>query len=160
MKKILYVLGGAIAVLLLLVAISVGQREVEQETALAVDSRLYKACGLDRLSETERSNLYSTLGGSVSRSYLQESAVRYLEKDHWTEVEIRGTVELQLGIDQSPRPYLLAYGNGRYFLLETSITQREFPMPGLYFGKESGSRLQILEKRGEIVDYWIKEETD
>ena len=67
---------------------------------------------------------------------------------------------MQLGIDPYPKPYLIAYGNGKSYLLESGLTQSEFPMPGLYFGRIEGSRWRIIEKRGEIVDYWIKETED
>jgi hypothetical protein len=154
------IIGLAMLLSVLLAAATVGQNDGIDPSALAVDSKLYKACGLDRLTEDERSNLYRTFQCRPTRSYLAESAVRFLEREKWGELEIYGTVELQLGIDPYPKPYLIGYGNGESYLLETGLTQREFPMPGLYFGKIEGSRWRIIEKRGEIVDYWIKESGD
>lgn len=160
MKKLAISLGLAGLLSILLVAVSTGQRKGFDPSTLAVDSRMYKACGLDRLTEDERSNLYRTFQCGPSRSYLEESAIRYVEKEEFGELEIYGTIEMQLGIDLHPRPYLIAYGNGRSYLLETGLTQREFPMPGLYFGKISGSRWRIIDKSGDLVDYWIKETDD
>ena len=160
MRRFLYVLGSAFAVSMALVAVSAGQREMDQPAAPAVDSKLYKACGLDRLTEAERSNIYRVFQCRSTHSYLEEGAVRFMEKNNWGEVAINGTVELQLGIDPYPKSYLIAYGNGKSFLLEPSLTQSEFPMPGLYFGKIEGSRWRIVEKRGDVVDYWIKSEAD
>jgi hypothetical protein len=159
-KQFVVVLGLAGLLCILLVTVSTGQRKEFDPSTLAVDSKLYKACGLDRLTDDERSNLYRTFQSRPSRSYLEESAVRYVEREKFDELEIYGTIELQLGIDLYPKPYLIAYGNGKSYLLETGLTQQEFPMPGLYFGKIEGSRWRIIEKRGEVVDYWIKESGD
>jgi hypothetical protein len=160
MKTLVNTLMVVLLATLLLSVVSVGQRESEDPLLPAVDSKLYKACGLDRLSESERANIYRVFQCRSNHSYLEEGAVRYMEKNNWGEVAVNGTVELQLGIDPYPKPYLIAYARGTSYLLEPSLTQSEFPMPGVYFGKIEGSRWRIVEKRGDVVDYWIKSESE
>lgn len=160
MKKALYVLGLGIAVVILLVAVSVGQRESDQETSLAVDSKLYKACGLDKLSEEERSNTFHTLSCRSERSYVEQTAVRYLEKNRFTEVQIHGTIEIAPDVHSSPKKYLTAYAKGQSYFLEPLSFTTEFPMPGLYLGQIEGTRWRIINKNGELDDYWIREFSD
>ncbi len=160
MKRILYVLGSAIAVMLLLVAISVGQRGSDQEISLGVDSKLYKACGLDKLSEEERSNTFHALRCRADRSYVEQTAVRYLEKNRWTEIQIHGTIEIAPDEHSSPTRYLTGYANGRSYFLEPLSMTTEYPMPGMYLGQIEGSRWRIINKNGEIDDFWIRELED
>lgn len=160
MKSVMVLLGSVMVTSLVLSTVTVGQRNADELPVPAVDSKMYKACGLDRLTEGERSNIYRVFQCRSTHSYLEESAVRFMEKNNWNEIAINGTIELQLGIDPYPKPYLIAYGQGKSYLLEPSLTQSEFPMPGIYFGKIEGSRWRIVEKRGEIIDYWIKEASE
>lgn len=160
MKTVMYVLGIAVIVAMLLVAVSVGQRESDLEASLAVDSKLYKACGLDKLSEEERSNTLHTLRCRAKRSYVEQTAVRYLEENHFTEIQIHGTIEIAPDEHSSPQKYLTAYANGQSYFLEPLSFSTGFPMPGLYLGQLEGTRWRIINKSGKIDDFWIRDLED
>jgi hypothetical protein len=133
-----------------------GHRRGLAPSGLDKESLLYQSCGLEKLSDSERANLFRMAQCLPVRSYLEESAMRFVENDQWEEAEIYGTQTLRFDIDIADRLYLIAYAGGKTLILEPGLTETNIPMPGLYWSKFEGSRLVILTKDGKKQDFWIK----
>lgn len=124
--------------------------------SLGQDSKLFESCGLEKLNDHERSNLFRLVQCVPARSYLEESAMRFIENDGWNEAEIYGTQMLKFDIDVHEKPYLIAYAGGKTHILEPGFSTDEIPMPGVYWSKFEGSRLVVINREGKKQDFWIK----
>jgi len=133
-----------------------GQRHGLVPGSLGQDSKLFDGCGLDKLSDLERSNLFRLVQCMPTRSYLEESAMRFVENDRWKEAEVYGTQSLKFGIDIRERPYLIAYAEGKAHILEPPFSLDDIPMPGVYWSKFEGSRIVLINREGKKQDFWIK----
>ncbi len=124
--------------------------------SLGQDSKLFDGCGLEKLNDHERSNLFRLVQCIPARSYLEQSAMRFIENESWKEAEVYGTQDLKFESVINEKPYLIAYAGGKTHILEPGFSTDEIPMPGVYWSKFEGSRLVLINREGKKQDFWIK----
>lgn len=149
------------SVIVLLVVVVVAayvSRAGDQTTGLesAVGSDIYEACGLNKLSPDEAGQLFDFLRTRPCYSFLQESAVNFLDAEGYRRVLLIGYGQFDLLGYGTTEEYLIAHHAGKQYILDPPLSA-EPVTPGLYWAKETGSRWNIVLPSGKDEDYWVKQ---
>lgn len=150
----------AIGIIAALVGMAVSADKVEQASPLraAFGDNRYTACGLNKLSAEEQHELMGLMASVPHYSYLEESAIRFLEQDGWDRIELFGYQNLDPGNRGFPKLYLIAFRKSDINILEPSLLADTLS-PGQYWAKvsASGSTWSILSPSGKKIDFWAKD---
>lgn len=148
---------GLISLLAVLMLTIVGWRADADEEVTPLRSMLnqgtFDECGLSKLTPSEQRNLMRMIGSIPHRSFIEDSAIRYLEKKGWEEVHILGVTPT----GESSTDYrVLAVHQSQWFTLRPSIVPHP-PDPGLYWADISGSHWTLLYPDANEGGFWAEE---
>ncbi len=143
----------ALAALSVVYATSAGEKTDPMRQSLGEEE--YRACGLDQLSSEQADRLYRHVRPGSSRSYLSESAQRYMESNGWQQIEVLGVREVEDRI--SSEIFLVINDNYEILFLDPWGGEDNLPSPGIYWAKNSLSSWEILMPDGKDRDFLAKD---
>jgi|GEM_PF-1436145 hypothetical protein len=147
-----------LAIFALLVALAVSADKIQRDSPLRAafgDSR-YDACGLGKLSAEEQQELIGLMATAPRYSYLEESAIRFLEQEGWDRIELFGYQNMSPAGQSFPKKYLITFRKSEIKILEPSLLADTLS-PGQYWVKVSGSTWSILSPSGKKIDFWARD---
>jgi hypothetical protein len=119
----------------------------------ALGNQQYVNCGIDKLDDHERRNLFALIGSYPLVSYTHSAAEAYLLKQGWKQVQVLGAVVVDTTWGEK---HIVVSDQYDLFLLDPSIVHA-LPDPGLYWAQSSGSAWKILMPDGDDGSYWATE---
>ena len=150
-------LTSAIILFVVIIAAAYVTRAGEEATGLqsALGADIYNACGLNKLSPDEAAQLFNFMQSRPCYSFLQESAVNFLDANGYSRVNVIGYGQFDLLGYGNTDEYLIAHHAGKQYILDPPLSAEPLAA-GLYWAKETGSRWNIILPSGKDEDYWIK----
>jgi hypothetical protein len=148
-KTVALVVVAAIAVVLVATYVSRAGEESNPLRA-SIGSDQYDSCGLNKLSGEEAKQLFRFMHRGGSYSFLEESAIRYMEKEGWRRIEVVGA-QFDAG-SATPRKRLIVLDRYDMFTLEP-WSGGDLPYPGLYWAKKSLSSWNMMYPDGTVHDF-------
>ena len=110
-------------------------------------------CGIDKLDDQERNNLFRMIGSFSIISYTQTAAEAYLRRHGWRQVQVIGAVVVDTVWDEK---HVLVSDHYDLYLLDPSIVP-EIPDPGVYWASSSGSAWKLIYPDGDEGSFWAEE---
>lgn len=151
-KKIMVVVIAVVAsVLVSAMLLDAGDRR--QAIISALGEKSYLNCGMDKLNDRERSNLFGLIGGYPITSYTQSAAEAYLRKKGWRQVQVLGAVLADTTFNEK---HLVVSDNYDLYLLDPTIVPY-LPDPGVYLASTTGSSWTLIFPNGEEGSFWATE---
>jgi hypothetical protein len=147
------------SILSVLAAYVIGIGQTLDSYSYVLDDDQYAACGLNKLSSEELTNLFAFMERIPRVSYLEESAVHTLQRDDWKIAQVYGIQKLIAGNSTAEEEYLVCVIDQRVQILDLPLFTDRLS-PGSYWAKISGSTLLVLHPSGEEERYWIAETRD
>lgn len=113
----------------------------------------FTTCGIEKLSDDEQESLAEVMVAQPLPFYIEEAAVRYLEKQGWQKVRIIGAVETDGPFEEL---HLLAVNRYEFFTLDP-VMSSPLADPGIYWCKITGTSWTLLYPDGAEGTFWSDE---
>lgn len=145
----------AVAVVVILpITVTTGQNTTHPRSS--DKAALFHDCGLDKLSDTERNNLFLVILNHYSGAELSNSAQNFMRKNGWESIEVLGYRMIDLSGSGFETEYLIVDYAGREEILDPSIG-KPYLQRGHYWVKAGSMRWEIIAPDGEVLDFWHKD---
>ncbi len=156
MKRFVLIIAGLLFTIFVTIVIATDTVDRQSPLRAAFGERRYSAGGLNKLSAEEQHELMG-LWASVPRySFLEESALRFMEQEGWDRIELFGYQTLDPGSRGFPKEYLIVFRKSDMNVLEPPL-MADTLAPGQYWAKVSGSTWTVLSPSGKKIDFWAKD---
>ena len=113
---------------------------------LSLGDKQFNEMGLNKLNKVEKGKLFKFMQPVGDYSYLEGSAVLYMESQGWQPMHVVGVYE------DNHKTYNVALSNYQLILLDL-FTDDELLNPGIYWVKRSIFRADVILHNGTIEDY-------
>ena len=153
MSKKIAVVTLAVVTSVLLSAMFLDAGDQRQAIMSALGKTNYLDCGMDKLNDRERGNLFNLIGGYPIASYTQSAAEAYLQKQGWRQVQVLGAVVVDTVFNEK---HVVVLDNYDLYLLDPSMISH-LPDPGVYLASSAGSSWKLILPNGEEGNFWAKE---
>ncbi|MEW5796213.1 MAG: hypothetical protein AB1772_07605 [Candidatus Zixiibacteriota bacterium] len=143
----------AVVVTVLTTALVIDADDKRQAIISALGNANLTQCGIEKLTDQERNNLFRVIGSFPVASYTQAAAEAYLKRHGWRQVQVIGAVVVDTVWDEK---HILVSDNYDLFLLDPSIVPN-LPDPGVYWAESSGSAWKLIFPDGDEGSFWAEE---
>jgi len=126
--------------------IASGNSKKADPILLSLGDKQFNEMGLNKLNKVEKGKLFKFMQPVVDYSYLEETAVLYMESQGWQPMHVIGVYE------DKHKTYNVALSNYQLILLDL-FTDDELLNPGVYWIKRSSFRADVILHDGTIEGY-------